>query len=119
MTSWAAAMAAGVVDIVFVPTLVARPQVSASGRRPTVDQIVQGATRAGQEPLTDACPIVWASAPADVGPRGQRRAPTRSARGQAGLDGGMHDGQGRCRQRRLAGGGPRALVAQPCWTDPQ
>jgi hypothetical protein len=112
-------MAAGVVDIVFVPTLVARQQVSASGLSPTVDQIVPGATMAGQETLTAACPIVWSIAPEDVCHLWHRRAPTRSEIGHEGIDGGVHDVQGRCRQLRIAGGGTRALVAQPFLNAPQ
>jgi len=112
-------MAAGVVDIVCVPTRVARQQVSASGLSPTVDNIVHGSTMAGQETLTEPFPIVWSIAPEDVCHLWHRRAPTRSEIGHEGVDGGVHDVQGRCRQMRRAGGGPRALVAQQFLNDPK
>jgi hypothetical protein len=104
---------------VLMPTLVARPQVSASGLGPTVDTIVHGATMAGQETRTEPFPIVWSIAPEDVCHLWHRRAPTRSAIGHEGIDGGVHDVQGRGRQMRVSGRGTRALVAQQFLNDPQ
>lgn len=112
MPSRAAAGAAGGGDIGLMPPRLARPPGSASGLGPSVDPIVQGATMAGQPALAEPCALVWAIAPADVGPLWPRRAPTRSALGPAGVEGGVHAVQGRGRQRGVSGRGTRALVAQ-------
>jgi hypothetical protein len=115
----ATAMAASVVDVMCLSTGLARPQVTAQGLGPAVDQSVHGAAMAGQAPLAEACPRGGAIAPPDVGSLRQAWAPARSESSHERRDGGVHEVHGRCRQRRLAGGGPRALVAQPCVHDPQ
>ena len=56
MTLGATAVAAGVVDVVFLTTVIALQQVPAQGLGPAVDNIVHGATMAGQEILAQTAP---------------------------------------------------------------
>ncbi len=110
-------VAAGVVGIVLLTAVLPRPQVSAQGLGPAVDQISHRAALAGQEsrakPLLRGEPI----APEDVRHRWQARGPTRFEIGYEGVDGGVHDGDGVGRQMRVARGGPGALVPEECWDD--
>jgi hypothetical protein len=119
MAFGATAIAARVVDVMFLSTVLALQQVTAQGLGPAVDQIVHGAARAGQEPLAESFHIGGAIAPQDVCYLRHACAPALSEISHESIDGGVHDVQGRCRQMRLAGGGPRALVAQQFLNDPQ
>ena len=90
----------------------------AEGLGPAVEQIVHGATMAGQEVLPTPLQVLTPIAPEDVGHLWHGRAPARSEIGHKGRDRGVHDVPGRGRQRRVAGGGPRAPVAQQFLNDP-
>jgi hypothetical protein len=114
----ATAVAAGVVGRGLLPALVARPPGSAQGCGPAVPASVQGATRAGPEVVPTPLQVLTPRAPADGGPLGPGRAPAPSPSGHAGRDRGGPDVHGRGRQRRVAGGGPRAPVAPPCRNAP-
>jgi len=59
-------VAAGVVDIMLLATVITLEQVPAQGLRPAVDDIVHGATMAGQEILAEPFSIVCPLAPQDV-----------------------------------------------------
>ena len=63
MPRGATAVAAGVVDGVFLPTGRARQERPAQGLRAAVEQIVPGAAMAGQEVLAEPGPIVRTIAP--------------------------------------------------------
>jgi hypothetical protein len=77
MTRGAAAVAAGVVDIVVLPTVSAWPQLPAHGRGPAVDQISQRAALAGQESRATPLLIGEPIAPADGRHRWHARTPER------------------------------------------
>jgi len=113
----ATTMAAGVVDVVFLTTGLARQQVSAQRLRPAVDEIVHRAAMAGQEPLAEPCQIGGAIVPQDGCHLWHARAPALSEIGHEGSDGGVHGVQRRGRQRCLAGRGPQAFVAQQVLND--
>lgn len=119
MAFGATAVAAGVVDVVCLTAMRALQQLPAQGLGPAVDKIVHGATRAGQEALAKPFPIVRPIAPEDIGHLWHERAPARAEIGHKGVDGGVHDVQGRWRQRGVTGRGTRALVAQQFLNDPQ
>jgi hypothetical protein len=112
MAFGATAIAARVVDVMFLSTVLTLQQVTAQGLGPAVDQIVHGAAMAGQQPLAEPFPLSGTIAPQDVCYLRHACAPARSEISHESVDGGVHDVQGRCCQMRIAGGGTRALVAQ-------
>jgi hypothetical protein len=71
----------------------------------------------GQQLLPKAVQVVAAIAPQDIRHLWHDRTPECSEVGHEGVDGGMHDIQGRRREMGVAGRGPWALVAQPCLHD--
>jgi hypothetical protein len=117
MTRGATAVPAGVVDVVFLPAVIARPQVSAYGLGATVDEVIHGAAVAGQKVLANSRPIVRTVAPEDVRHRWHAAAPTRLEIGHQGLEGGMHDVAGFERAMGVARGGTRALMTEELLDD--
>jgi hypothetical protein len=68
-------VAAGVVGIVLLPAGITRPQVSAQGLGPAVDNLVQSTAMAGQEVLAKPLLIGGTIAPEDVRHRWHARVP--------------------------------------------
>ena len=77
MPRGATTVAAGVVDVVCLPTVLARHQVPAEGRGATGDAVIHGTAVAGQKALAAARPRARARAPADVRHLWPAPAPTR------------------------------------------
>ena len=93
-----------------LPAVVTRPQVPTEGLGATGDDSIHGAVVAGQKVLAASCPIVRAIAPEDVRHLWHAPAPTRLEIGHEGVAGGLHDVEGLGRERRVARGGPGALM---------
>jgi hypothetical protein len=116
------AMAAGVVDIGRLPAVVTRSQVPTEGFGPAVDQIGQRPPMTGPPRRPNAVQVVAAIAPQDIRHLWHDRTPEGSEVGHAGVDGGMHNIQGRRREMGVAGRGtlgsggpavPEGLAATP------
>jgi hypothetical protein len=106
------ASAAGVVDIGLLPAVGTRSQVPTSGFGPAVDQIGHRPPMPGPPLRPKAVQVVAAIAPQEIRPLWHDRPPAGSEVGHEGVDGGMHEVQGRRREMGVAGRGPWALVAQ-------
>jgi hypothetical protein len=114
MTLRATAVAADVVDIVFLATATARSQLPPQRFSPAGKAIVDGPVMARPQVLPEAVHVLVPIAPEDVPHLSHAEAPARSEISHEGGDGRVHHVQGRWRQVRVARGGPRAPVAQPC-----
>jgi hypothetical protein len=76
-TRGATAVPAGVVDVVFLATGLARPQVSAYGLGATGDEVIHGAAVAGQDVVPKPLQVRTPVASEDVCPLWHGRAPAR------------------------------------------
>jgi hypothetical protein len=112
MTRGAAAVAAGVVDIVFLTTVLAWPQLPAQDLGPARAEIREGPAMAGRQILLKPVQVLAALPPQDLRHRQHARAPERLESGHEGGAGGVPHVQGRGRQMGVARGGPWALVAE-------
>jgi hypothetical protein len=114
MPCGAATVAAGVVDSVCLTTELAWQQLSAPRLGPAGEESLHGPAMAGPQGLPKPGQVLAAVPPPDVRHLGPVRAPAPVEISHEGGAGGVHHVQGRGRQRRVAGGGPGALVAQQC-----
>ena len=110
---------AGVVAIGLLPAGVTLSQVPAEGFGPAVHKSLHGPPMAGQQVLPKPVEVLAPRALQDVRHLRHHPTPGRAAIGHEGGDGGVHDVQGRGRQRGVAGGGTQALGAEPRLHDPQ
>ncbi len=85
---------------------------------PAGEESLHGPAMAGQQVLPKPVQVFAAVPPQDVRHLWHDRAPAPLEISHEGGDGGVHHVQGRGRQRRVAGGGPGALVAQQFLNDP-
>jgi hypothetical protein len=102
---------------VFLPAGITRPQLSAQGLRPAVDNVIHRAAMAGQEIRAAPLLIGGTIVPEDVRHLWHARAPAWLEVGHEGIDGGVHHVEGLARQMRVARGGPGALVAKKLLAD--
>src|SRR5215217_1257091 len=105
-------VAAGVVGIVLLTAVITRPQMSAQGLGPAVDNLIHSAAMAGQEIRAKPLLIGGTIVPEDVRHLWHARTPERLEIGHEGVDGGLHDVKGFGRQMRVARGGTGTLVAK-------
>jgi hypothetical protein len=105
-------VAAGVVGIVLLTAVITRPQISAQGLGPAVDNLIHSAAMAGQEIRAKPLLIGGTIVPEDVRHLWHARTPERLEIGHEGVDGGLHDVKGFGRQMRVARGGTGTLVAK-------
>jgi hypothetical protein len=112
------AVAAGMVDIMRLATVITLAQVPSQALRATVAHRLERSPMAGEPIPPEPGPVGPAITPKDLRSRRQVRAASAVAIGHAGSDGGVHDVPGRGRQRRVAGRGPQAPMTQPCLHDP-
>jgi hypothetical protein len=92
-------MAAGVGDRVRLPAVVTRSQGPTEGFAPAVDPIGHRRPLTGPPRLPNAVQVVAAIAPQEIRHRWHDRTPEGSAVGHEGGAGGMHEIQGRRRER--------------------
>jgi hypothetical protein len=86
-------VAAGVVGIVLLTAVITRPQMSAQGLGPAVDNLIHSAAMAGQEIRAKPLLIGGTIVPEDVRHLWHARAPERLEVGREGVDGGVHDAE--------------------------
>jgi hypothetical protein len=91
----ATAVAAGVIHLVFLTTVIARQELPAQGLSPAGEEILHGPAMARQEVRPKPLQVLASIASKHVRHLRHGHAPVRSEIGHEGVDGGVHDVQGR------------------------